>query len=338
MVKAGDPALGQHRLIGVEKGYFHHEGMGAASGKLIEAQAGIDIAREDWGSGLVASADGLRFVVPVRSLYGRLNPHYFGQSRRSKGATWLAVVSDRVMGLGGLLVPGTMPDALVGRAADMIEVGPHRQDPVLPGRRASAQRAGDRRVAPVGSEQQPGAKQPRARRALAPDGHRAGRLLHRGHLPAVKDCRSCLPCCVQDPGVELQPGDDPAVGREPVNLRKRPCGELVSVDVQSALADLAGRAEGLCPGHAEVGEFSQRHRTDEVTAHLVSRKGGPVDQDGREASRCKPRGSRCPGRAAADDYGVRIVPHLLLLPVGEGRGRARLELPSLIFRSHPSDG
>ncbi len=112
VVKAGDPALSQHRLTGVEKGYFHHEGMGAASGKLIEAQARIDIAREDWGGGLVASADGLRFVVPVRSLYGRPNPHYFGQSKRSKGATWLAVVSDRVMGLGGLLVPGTMRDSL----------------------------------------------------------------------------------------------------------------------------------------------------------------------------------------------------------------------------------
>jgi hypothetical protein len=112
VVKLGDPALGLHRLIGVEKGYFQHEGMGAASGRLIVKQADIDIAREDWGGGLVASADGLRFVVPVRSLYGRPNPHYFGQSKRSKGATWLAVVSDRVMGLGGLLVPGTMRDSL----------------------------------------------------------------------------------------------------------------------------------------------------------------------------------------------------------------------------------
>jgi Tn3 transposase DDE domain len=98
VVKAGDPALGQCRLTGVEKGYFHHEGMSAASGKLIEAQAAVDIAREDWGGGLVASAGGLRFVVPVRSLYGRPNPHYFGQSKRSKGATWLAVVSDRAAG------------------------------------------------------------------------------------------------------------------------------------------------------------------------------------------------------------------------------------------------
>jgi hypothetical protein len=72
--------------------------MSAASGKLIEAQAAVDIAREDWGGGLVASAGGLRFVVPVRSLYGRPNPHYFGQSKRSKGATWLAVVSDRAAG------------------------------------------------------------------------------------------------------------------------------------------------------------------------------------------------------------------------------------------------
>ncbi|MFI7454501.1 Tn3 family transposase [Nonomuraea sp. NPDC049714] len=112
VAKPGDPVLGIHRLISAEKGYFHHDGMGLASGKLIEGQTGIDIAREDWGGGLVASADGLRFVVPVRSLYGRPNPHYFGQSKRSKGATWLAVVSDRVMGLGGLLVPGTMRDSL----------------------------------------------------------------------------------------------------------------------------------------------------------------------------------------------------------------------------------
>ena len=89
MAKPGDAALGENRLIGVEKGYFHREGIGEASGELVVAQAGIAIAREDWGGGLVASADGLRFVVPVRSLYGRPTPHYFGQSRRSKGATWL---------------------------------------------------------------------------------------------------------------------------------------------------------------------------------------------------------------------------------------------------------
>jgi hypothetical protein len=56
-------------------------------------------------------------------------------------------------------------------------------------------------------------------------------------------------------------------GVSPVHLRERPDGELVSIEVKSAVADLVGRAESLCSGHAEVGKFSQRHRTDEVAAH-----------------------------------------------------------------------
>jgi hypothetical protein len=38
--------------------------------------------------------------------------------------------------------------------------------------------------------------------------------------------------------------------------------------VKSAVADLVGRVESLSSGHAEVGKFSQRHRTDEVTDTL----------------------------------------------------------------------
>ncbi len=54
----------------------------------------------------------MRFVVPVRSLHAGVNPKYFGRSKRRTGATWLNVVSDRVMGLGGLVVPGTIRDSL----------------------------------------------------------------------------------------------------------------------------------------------------------------------------------------------------------------------------------
>ncbi|MDP9843371.1 Tn3 family transposase [Streptosporangium lutulentum] len=111
VTKAGVAALTQHRLIGVEKGYFHGEGIAAASARLVDSQARIDITA-DWGGGLVASADGMRFVVPVRSLYARPSPLYFGRGKRSRGATWLNVVSDKVMGLGGLVVPGTLRDSL----------------------------------------------------------------------------------------------------------------------------------------------------------------------------------------------------------------------------------
>jgi TnpA family transposase len=59
---------------------------------------------------LIASADGMRFVVPSQNLHARANPKYFGL--RKRGATWLNVVNDQVMGLGGLVVPGTVRDSL----------------------------------------------------------------------------------------------------------------------------------------------------------------------------------------------------------------------------------
>jgi TnpA family transposase len=111
VVKPGVPALTEGRLLGVEKGYFHGEGIAAASARLVEAQARIPITG-DWGGGHVASVDGMRFVVPVRSLHARPSPLYFGVGKRPRGATWLNAVSDKVMGLGGLLVPGTLRDSL----------------------------------------------------------------------------------------------------------------------------------------------------------------------------------------------------------------------------------
>ena len=59
---------------------------------------------------MVVSVDGLRFVVPVKSLWAGPNPRYFGL--RHRGATWLNVVNDQVMGIGGLVVPGTLRDSL----------------------------------------------------------------------------------------------------------------------------------------------------------------------------------------------------------------------------------
>jgi len=111
VVKPGVPALTEGRLLGVEKGYFHGEGIAAASARLVDAQARIGITA-DWGGGHVASVDGMRFVVPVKSLHARPSPLYFGTGKRPRGATWLNAVSDKVMGLGGLLVPGTLRDSL----------------------------------------------------------------------------------------------------------------------------------------------------------------------------------------------------------------------------------
>ena len=70
---------------------------------LIQAQAVIGLA-DAWGGGLVASVDGMRFVVPMPSVYARPNPKFFG---RRGGATWLNMINDQAAGLGGKVVAGT---------------------------------------------------------------------------------------------------------------------------------------------------------------------------------------------------------------------------------------
>ncbi|MCX4750311.1 Tn3 family transposase [Kitasatospora sp. NBC_01287] len=80
----------------------------AANAALIDTQASIPLAQA-WGGGLVASVDGMRFVVPVPSVYARPNPKYFG---RRGGATWLNLINDQAAGLGGKVVAGTPRDSL----------------------------------------------------------------------------------------------------------------------------------------------------------------------------------------------------------------------------------
>jgi hypothetical protein len=84
------------------------ENHAAANGVLIDAQAQIPIARA-WGGGLLASVDGLRFVVPVRTINAGPSPKYFGYKR---GITWLNAANDQVAGIGQMVVPGTPRDSL----------------------------------------------------------------------------------------------------------------------------------------------------------------------------------------------------------------------------------
>jgi TnpA family transposase len=108
VAKAGVPALTRARLTHVDQAYLRTETIGAANARLVAAQSETEIVR-CWGGGLVASADGLRLVVPVRTINAGPNPRYFG---RRRGATWLNVVNDQVMGIGGVVVPGTLRDSL----------------------------------------------------------------------------------------------------------------------------------------------------------------------------------------------------------------------------------
>src|ERR1035438_4337332 len=91
-----EPALSRARLAHVDQYYMRAENHAAANGVLIDAQAQIPIARA-WDGGLLASVDGLRFVVPVRTINAGPSPKYFGCKR---GITWLNAVNDQVAGIG----------------------------------------------------------------------------------------------------------------------------------------------------------------------------------------------------------------------------------------------
>jgi hypothetical protein len=93
----------------VRQNYFRAETLTQANAQFAAAQNGIDLARR-WGGGDVASADGLRFVVPVRTIHAGPNPKYFGSER---AVTYYNLVSDQFTGLNAITVPGTLRDSLV---------------------------------------------------------------------------------------------------------------------------------------------------------------------------------------------------------------------------------
>ena len=57
----------------------------------------------------MASADGMRFVTPVRTLNARANRKYFGAK---KGITWYNFLSNQYSGFHGIVIPGTLRDSI----------------------------------------------------------------------------------------------------------------------------------------------------------------------------------------------------------------------------------
>ena len=109
LIRPDTPALRRSRLSWVRQNYLRAETITRANAILVAAQNCIPLAHA-WGGGEVASADGLRFVVPVRTIHSGPNPRYYGQER---GVTFYNLVSDQFTGLNGIAVPGTLRDSLV---------------------------------------------------------------------------------------------------------------------------------------------------------------------------------------------------------------------------------
>lgn len=108
VAKKGVPALERDRIGHVSLNYLRPETYSKANAPLIARQATIPLAKA-WGGGLVASVDGMRFVVPVPSIYARPNRKFFGPKR---GITWLNMINDQASGLGAKVVSGTPRDSL----------------------------------------------------------------------------------------------------------------------------------------------------------------------------------------------------------------------------------
>ena len=108
MVKKGVPALERDRVGHVGLNYLRPETYSRANAPLIDRQGSIPLARA-CGGGLVASVDGMRFVVPVPTIYARPNRKFFGPKR---GITWLNMINDQAAGLGAKVVSGTPRDSL----------------------------------------------------------------------------------------------------------------------------------------------------------------------------------------------------------------------------------
>lgn len=103
------PALTLDRLQWTAQNYIRSETLARANACLVAAQSQIGIVHA-WGSGEVASVDGVRFVVPVSTIKAGVGRKYFPNAR---GVTYLGVTADQYTELNGIVVTGTLRDSLV---------------------------------------------------------------------------------------------------------------------------------------------------------------------------------------------------------------------------------
>lgn len=108
LVRADHPALTRDRLGWVLQNYIRADTLVAGNARLVNHQTTLPLA-QSWGGGEVASADGPRFVTPIRTVNAGPNRKYFGAGR---GVTYYNFTSDQFTGFHGIVIPGTLRDSL----------------------------------------------------------------------------------------------------------------------------------------------------------------------------------------------------------------------------------
>src|SRR5664279_2770226 len=117
------PPLTRERLNWVAHNYLRSATHAAANTRLVDHHTPLPLAQA-WGGGEMASADGMRFVIPVSTIHAAYNPRYFGRQRGSTLYSWMA---DTHIVFHQTLIPGTERDslyALDGLLANQTTVRP----------------------------------------------------------------------------------------------------------------------------------------------------------------------------------------------------------------------
>jgi hypothetical protein len=127
VAQPGIPALERDRLLWVQQHYLRPETITRATARLVALGKHIPLSTV-WGGEEVARADGLRFVVPVRTLNAGPNSKYVTAAR---GITVRTYTLNHVFGFNAELVPGTVRDAL--DILDILDIldGLRNQEPTL---------------------------------------------------------------------------------------------------------------------------------------------------------------------------------------------------------------
>ena len=83
------PPLSRARLNWVGHNYLRSATHAAANTRLVDHHT-PPAAGQAWGGGGMASADGMRFVIPVATINAAYNPRYFGRQCGSTLYSWIA--------------------------------------------------------------------------------------------------------------------------------------------------------------------------------------------------------------------------------------------------------
>ena len=102
------PPLRRDRLNWVSHNYLRSGTHAGANTRLVDYHTPLALAQA-WGGGEMASADGMRFVIPVATIHAGYNPRYFGRQRGSTLYSWMA---DTHTVFAQTLIPGTQRDSL----------------------------------------------------------------------------------------------------------------------------------------------------------------------------------------------------------------------------------